>query len=147
MTHTTKWIVGVLVVIGLLGLLCIAVVGGFIYYVYRGEGSGEYETNQAAGREFGKTADQAACVKEGLARAKGIRLINLNRNINNQAFVAECLKSARPNSGFCDGVPAMWKLQDSEWTNQQCENAGMDSVQTGCGAVFQAKLDFCYGRQ
>ncbi len=145
MTHNTKWIIGVLVVLGFIGVVIGAGVVGFVYYVSRGEGSGDYEPMRAEGREFGKTTDQASCIKEGLVRARGIRLINLNRNINNQAFVAECLKSARPNSGFCDGVPARWKLQDSEWTNKQCENAGMDSVQTGCGAVFQAKLDFCYG--
>jgi hypothetical protein len=146
MTHTTKWIVGVLVVIGLLGVLCVAVVGGFIYYVYRGEGSGDYEIREAEGREFGKTADQAGCMKEGLQRAKGIKLLEINRAISNQGFVEECLKSASPTSGFCDGVPGFWTLKDPEWTNQQCENIGHDS-ETGCGAVFQAKLDFCHDQK
>lgn len=145
MTHTAKWIVGVLVVIGFLGVIGVAAIGGLVYYVYKGPGSGEYEIRQVEGREFGKTTDQEGCMKEGLERSKGIRLLEINRGISNQAFVEECLKSARPTSGFCDGVPAIWKLQDDEWSSKQCENAGLDEVQTSCGAVFQAKLNFCQG--
>jgi hypothetical protein len=146
MTHTTKWIVGVLIVLGFVGLVFAAGVVGFVYYVYKGEGSGDYEIREAEGREFGKTTDQAGCMKEGLQRAKGIKVLEINRAISNQGFVEECLKSASPTTGFCDGVPGFWTLQDSEWVNKQCENAAHDSA-TGCGAVFQAKLDFCHDKK
>jgi hypothetical protein len=145
MTHTTKWIVGVLIVLGLLGVVCVAAVVGFVYYLNRGEGSGEYGAKQVEGREFGKTTDQAGCMKEGLSRAKAIRLVDLNRAVNNRVFVEECVKSASPTSGFCNGVPPLWKLQDDDWVSKQCDDAGLDQLRTSCKTVFQAKLSFCRG--
>lgn len=147
MTHTTKWIVGVLIVLGLLGAVFVAGIVGFVYYVYKGTESAEYKTQEVEGREFGKTTDQAGCVKEGLKRAKGIKLIELNRAISNQAFVEECLKSASPTPAFCDGVPGRLSFQDSEWSQKQCEKAGMDQMQTSCTTVFQAKLSFCHDQK
>lgn len=145
MTHTTKWIVGVLIVIGFFGLVCVAGVAGFVYYIYKGEGSGEYDAKRVEGREFGKTTDQAACMKEGLERAKGIRLVEINRVVSNQVFVEECLKSASPTSGFCEGVPPLWSLQDTEWAEEQCERARMNPLRTSCTTVFKAKLHVCQG--
>jgi len=143
MTHTTKWIVGVLIVLGLVGLVIVAGVVGLVYYVYKGEGSGEYAAKQVEGREFGKTADQAECMKEGLERAKGIRMVELNRAVNNQVFVEECLKAASPTPGFCEDVPPAWGLQDSDWANQQCEKVRMNPLRTSCTTVFKAKLLVC----
>ena len=145
MTHTTKWIVGVLIVLGILGAVCVAGVFGFVYYLNKGGGSGEYDTKRVEGREFGKTTDQAGCMKEGLSRAKGIRLVDLNRAVNNRVFVEECVKSATPTSGFCNGVPPLWKLQDDDWVTKQCDNAGLDELRTSCKTVFQGKLSFCRG--
>lgn len=143
MTHTTKWIVGVLIVLVLVGAVCVAGVVGFVYYIYKGTESSEYQTKQVEGREFGKTTDQAGCMKEGLRRAKGIRLLEIRQAMNNEVFVEECLKSASPTSGFCDGVPGRLSFQDSEWTKKQCQKAGMDEMQTSCTTVFHARLSYC----
>lgn len=143
MTHTTKWIVGVVIVLVLLGAVCVVGFAGFVYYIYKGTESSEYQTKQVEGREFGKTTDQAGCMKEGLRRAKGIPLLEIHRAMNNEAFVEECLKSASPTSGFCDGLPGRLSFQDSEWTKKQCEKAGMDQIQTSCTTVFHARLSFC----
>lgn len=143
MTHTAKWIVGVVVVLALGVAFCALIVFGFAYYLSTGDRKGEYEAREAEGRELGKTTDQAGCMKEGLARAKGIKLIELNRAISNQAFVEECLRAARPTEGFCDGVPEIWKLQDSEWSKKQCERLGMDELRTSCTTVFKAKANVC----
>jgi len=143
MTHTTKWIVGVLIVVGFMGIVCIAAVVGLVYYVSRGEKTAEYQAKQIEGREFGKTADQTGCLKEGLQRSKGIRLLDIHGSMSNEAFVGECLKSASPTPGFCDGVPPVLKFQDSEWERKQCEKSGLDEVQTSCTTVFHVKLEFC----
>jgi hypothetical protein len=145
MTHNTKWIVGILIVVGIVAGVGIAAVIGLVYYVSRGQGSGEFEAHEVEGREFGKTTDQAGCMKEGLERAKAIRLLEVNRAINNQAFAEECLKSARSTSGFCEGVPPMWTLQDNEWARRQCEKVRLDPFQTSCTSVFHAKLNVCHG--
>lgn len=143
MTHTAKWIVGVLIVLALLGAVCVVGFAGFVYYLNRGEGAGEYEAKRVEGGEFGKTTDQAGCMKEGLSRAKTIRLLDLNRAVNNRVFVEECLKSASATSGFCNGVPPLWKLQDDDWVTKQCDNARMDDIRTSCKTVFQGKLSYC----
>ena len=145
MTHTTKWIVGVVVVIAFVIVVGVAVLVAFVYFMSSGDMKGQYDAKQLEGREFGKTTDQAACMKEGLERAKGIKLLEINRAVNNQVFVEECLKSASPTSGFCDGVPAIWKLQDDEWATKQCEKAGLDELRTSCTTVFKAKLNVCQG--
>ena len=144
MTHNTKWIIGVLVIIGFIGLVFVLGIAGFVFYVTKGEGSGDYEARQIEGREFGKTTDQAGCMKEGLERSKKIRLLDVNHAIANQMFVEECLKSASPIPGFCDGVPPLWQLQDSEWSQKQCEKERMDELRTSCVTVFKAKLNLCH---
>jgi hypothetical protein len=143
MTHTAKWILGLVIVLVLGIAFCILIVVGFAYYLSTGDRKGEYQAREAEGRELGKTTDQAGCMKEGLARARGIKLLEINRALSNQAFVEECLGSARSTAGFCDGVPESWKLQDNEWSKKQCERLGMDELRTSCTTVFRAKANAC----
>ncbi len=145
MSHNVKWI---LLVVGVLAFL---VVGGIaaIFVLVRltntEESKREYEAKRVEGRELGKAMDQAGCMKEGLVRAKRMTRWEIKRGVANEVFVEDCLKTSRPTAGFCDGVPALWKLKDDEWTEDQCEKAGMDDMRTGCTSVFHAKLTVCRG--
>jgi hypothetical protein len=107
------------------------------------ESKQEYAAKEAEGRELGKTMDQAGCMKEGLARSKTMTRFEISRNVDNQSFVEGCLKSSRPTTGFCNGIPPFWKLRDTEWEDQQCELAGQDYMRTGCVSVFEAKISVC----
>jgi hypothetical protein len=121
------------------------VVAGIILVVHfeSGESKRGYEAKEIEGREFGKKTDETGCMNEGLARAKGMKAWEVSSNVDNQAFVEECLKSSRPITGFCDNVPSVWKLKDNDLEREQCEKVGMDVFQTGCTAVFHARLSFC----
>ena len=60
------------------------------------------EQAKVDGREFGKTTDQNGCMEKGFLRdATG-----------GSGFVGECLKSSKPISDFCDGVP---RVSDGKW--------------------------------
>jgi hypothetical protein len=143
MTHNTKWILGCL---GGLAFLVVCGIVGIVVLVRvlnTPESKQEYEAKLSEGREFGKTMDQAGCMKEGFARAKTMTRFEISRSVQNSAFVEGCLTSSRPTPDFCNGVPAAWKLQDNDWKQEQCERIGMDYMQTGCTSVFDAKLDVC----
>lgn len=128
------------------GLVCVIIVAIVVVgavATYDPEFSPKYEAKRAEGREYGKATDQQGCMKEGLARAKGINFIDVNALTLNSGFVEECLKASRPAPGFCNGVPSFWSFKDDEWKAAQCRKAGMDEFKTGCAAVFQDQIDFC----
>jgi hypothetical protein len=143
MTHNTKWI------LGCLGVLVFFIVCGIVGIVVlvrvldTPESQREYAAKEAEGRELGKTTDQAARMKEGLARSKTMTRFEISRNVDNQAFAEGCLKASRTTPGFCDSVPPFWKLKDTDWEDRQCELAGLDSMRTGCVSVFEAKISVC----
>lgn len=143
MTRTIKWVV---IGIGMFVIVPVCVVGVLVTFVLltsSKESKESYAAKEAEGREFGKTTDQAGCMKEGLARAKQIKPLDINQNADNQGFVGECLKSSRQIPGFCDGLPPWWKFDDDDWAFEQCDSIGMERV--SCSGVFQAKLDACRG--
>jgi hypothetical protein len=143
MTHNTKWILGCL---GLLAFFVICGIVGIVVLVRTldtEESKREYAARESEGREFGKTMDQAGCIKEGLARSKKMTRFEVARAVANQAFVEGCLKSSRPTSGFCNDVPSFWKLQNTAWPDRQCERAGLDNMRTGCVGVFEAQISVC----
>ena len=143
MTHNTKWILGCLGVLGFFVLCGIVGIVLLVHFLDTPESKRAYEAREIEGREFGKTIDQPGCVKEGLARAQKMTRFEISRAVENEAFVEGCLKSSRATSGFCNGVPPFWKLQDNDWTKEQCERVGMDYMRTGCTAVFDAKITVC----
>src|SRR5258708_6658095 len=122
MTRRTKLILAAsgIIVFLVIGAIVAAVIL-FVFHFESGEFKRGYEAKKIEGREFGKRTDQTGCMNEGLERAKGMRALELSRNVDNQAFVEECLKSSRPIAGFCDGVPSAWKLKDNDLDREQCE--------------------------
>ena|SRR2546421_1902783 len=103
----------------------------------------EHTVREAEGREFAKTTDQEGCMREGLSRARHINLLSIEQLGYNHDFVQECLKSSRPTSGFCEGIPTSFVADAINWQEKQCKKSGMDEVLTGCKAVFEDKVQFC----
>ena len=80
MTRSTKQ---VLLIVGIVGGVLIiaiaAIVGVGIYAISRSGFTKEYDAKEAEGREFGKTTDQAGCIKEALRRAQTIGVFDHER--------------------------------------------------------------------
>lgn len=143
MTKNTKIFLGIgcgaVLVIGL-----VVVIGGFI--AMRTWGTKFMESAERAGtegREFGKTTDQQGCMKEGVNRSKNSGLIDLGAGIELAGFVGSCLDASRPTANFCDGVPTLWSMQESEWSMAECRKAGVDPEKTACVHVMKRKHQFC----
>ena len=91
------------------------------------------EQAEVDGGEFGKTTDQNGCMEKGLLRdANGASW-----------FVSGCLKSSKPISDFCEGVPGFsdGKLEDSGWEDEQCKKVGHNN--RSCSQIFNVKRHFC----
>jgi hypothetical protein len=129
--------------IGGVSTVAIAAIAVLVFTIYLAADKQQYDAKVDEGSGFGKTTDQLSCMQEGLARAKKMTGHDISQLTINQAFVEECLKTSRPTVSFCDGVPSMWKLSDSEWEQKQCEKIGLDVLRTGCRPVFAAKESFC----
>jgi len=92
------------------------------------------EQAEVDGGEFGKTTDQNGCMEKGLLREA----------IGASWFVSGCLKSSKPISDFCDGVPTGFsdgKLENSGWEDEQCKKVGHNN--RSCSQVFNVKRHFC----
>jgi hypothetical protein len=98
----------------------------------------------AQGKEFGKKSDQQGCIDEGLSRLKDISptFSHVPELAEGSVFVEACLKASRSTPGFCDDVPAWWKLKQLEYEDEQCRKLGL-APGGGCKTVFGEKWDFC----
>lgn len=96
------------------------------------------------GQEFGKSTDQAGCLKEGLSRSKSASFLNIFESSNNTYFVSGCLKTSRPTPNFCDGVPSISNPAHFEWEKEECRKNGLDPVKTGCLLVLDEKVNICH---
>ena len=123
-------VIGVVLTIGL-------VVGGFFGFVFlteqaRKKHDQKVEQAKVDGREFGKTTDQNGCMEKGFLRdATG-----------GSGFVGECLKSSKPISDFCDGVPRVSDGKWKEWEDEECKKVGHNN-RDSCSDAFNAKRHFC----
>jgi len=143
MTRTAKILLGGcggLLIVGI--VLIVAFVIALNYFEARmAESTKGIETE---GVEFGKTRDQQACIVEGLRRSRTTKITDFGESVDIMTFVDSCLKNARPTPSFCDGVPPILQVEDSnEWKADQCRRARMDELNTGCRIVFKTKQDVC----
>jgi hypothetical protein len=136
---------------GCLALIVVVAFASVIGYLMYSESDPDYQRELAAkkaeGLEFGKTTDQNGCIQEGLTRARRMTAFEITPGVANEAFVQTCLRSSRPTTDFCNGVPGYWSLKTSEWGDDQCEKARMNPFQTGCKSVFSAQVSHCSGRE
>lgn len=143
MKKGTKIGIGIGCSVLLIGAIAITV-GGYFAINYLEKTVGEnYAKFEAEGREFGANTDQQGCMDEGMRRSKSAGLIDLSGGLQLASFTDACLKASRATAGFCDGVPSLWSMKESEWGSEVCRKAGLDPEKTGCVHVTKRKHDFC----
>lgn len=144
MTRNTKIVVfvlggtGVVIVVGI-----VLVAALFLFYPVDKEVLRNVAEKKAEGHALGQKTDQEGCMTEALARSKNMTIVNIDMCSANQTFTTECLKSSSPAPGFCDGVPGRMAAGLANWSEKQCDLAGLNVRLTGCTAVFDMKVNFC----
>lgn len=115
--------------------------GACIYYV--SQLGTQVKEDQKAAERFSETADEAACLKETLARSKeksGISAI-----ASNAVFLSTCLQKSQPTMGFCDDVP---RSNDNEaaktWMKTKCQDQGQSEIT--CGSIYGVVIGHCQSR-
>lgn len=134
------WKIGLSIAAGLMLVLMLGA-GGCIYYF--SQLTGQVKEDQKAAERFGESADEAACLKETLARSKGKS--GITGITSNTVFLATCLQKSRPTAGFCDDVP---RSNDNEaaksWMKAKCQELGQSEIT--CGAIYGAIIGHCQNR-
>jgi hypothetical protein len=138
MTTRTKIIIGIVSGVLIIGLLVVGGIVGVSYYVLKRVDNPELakkrENAKSDGADFGKTTDQNGCMEKGFTLPSPSDSFDLS----NHYFVKACLRSSRPTTSFCDGVPF---LLDRDWFKKQCDKFGDNNAT--CIEAFTAKRDFC----
>ena len=140
---TRGWKIGLSVLAGLCLLLAL-VGGGCIYALsrYGRQISQGANQSQTEGETFGKSSDEAGCLKEALARNKKSNSITNVVTIN--VFLGTCLKQSEPTQGFCEGVPSREERDKVKaWAARKCAEVGQRGLT--CEAMFQVVLTHCEG--
>ena len=75
----------------------------------------------AEGREFGKTVNDEGCITEGLKRVKDVGGFNITKRSLLNTFVENCLRTSKSVDGFCDDVPSLSSLSETEWEEEMCK--------------------------
>ena len=134
----------VLLVLGVLGVVLLAVLVGAGVYLVRKHGPAMVESGKqiyGEGQEFGRGTDQQGCFDEGLARHR--RAAGLGELLKTNLFLRSCLDAARATPGFCDAVPPQSEFVRSiRWQMAECERHGLTSEKQ-CGQLFQQLQQSC----
>ena len=129
-------IIGVVLLL-VLGVAVVCVIGAIFYHRSAGK------TRYLAGREFGKTTDQAGCRDESLRQIREYRPDTFTERYKKTLagnFTKGCLQTCKATNEFCYSVP---RLSDGladylEWLGRQCE-----SGEAGCTGVFSTIAKEC----
>ena len=131
------WKIGLSIIAGL--LLALTLAGGACIY-YFSQLTTQVKEDQKAAEQFGETADEAACLKETLARSKDKSAITAVAS--NTIFLGTCLKKSRPTPGFCSDVPSS---EDKEavksWVKNKCQDLGQSDF--SCGSIYGIIAGHC----
>ncbi len=143
----TLWIV--LGVLGLIVLLCGGAVSGVVLWVRANADdikAGAREV-QIEAHAFGQSADEMACLDEGLQRAAPCMDMNIKCQVKAKLFTTFCLDVAAQTPGFCEGVPGPNELiAFTKYATQECSARGMLGQQ-GCQQLLQERATHCAGRE
>jgi hypothetical protein len=80
---------------------------------------------------------------EAMNRSKKVGLIDIGSILRLSTFTDACLKASKPTPNFCDGVPGVFSMKDTEWGAVECRKAGVDPEKTACIHVTKRKIQFC----
>jgi hypothetical protein len=137
------WLKIVLIVVGIFLLLGIgAIVAGVVWYQQSGKQmiQGAVQAVQD-GQKYGRSADNKACVSEGVKRFKTDK--SLTGTMVAKGFVTGCLQTSESTPSFCDNVPSQFDFSDAaRWETDQCHDNGL-SGEPNCPQVFAAVVEHC----
>src|SRR3712207_1104897 len=116
------WLKVVLIVGGLLLVVVVLAVVGFVYVAQKyGPGlvaAGKQSVEE--GRAYGRATDEQGCVDESVARHK--RAEGFAGIINTSIFMNSCLEVSRPTPNFCDAVPRRIDfMKAARWQLDECK--------------------------
>ena len=126
-------------------VLCVGVVGFKAYSWWQTNGKtfvAAIRTSTEDGRTFGRTSDNAGCIKSALDRF-GSDSTTLG-TLQAVAYSQTCLKESKPSTGFCDGVPQPnERSAASEWARTKCDGMAMVNPRT-CRVVMGPVPRYCH---
>jgi hypothetical protein len=98
---------------------------------------------EAKGREFGRAVDEEGCVTEGLRQIEGVSVFEFEKRAIIGNFIEGCFRTSKAVDGFCDDVPGLLTLRDTEWKEEMCKKAGMPNDMVCEDTVFDEKHTMC----
>lgn len=137
------------ILLGIAGffVLCIGIVAWKGYTWWESTGKAYYasiKTSGEDGKVFGRTADNAACVKSALDRFGADT--SVVGSLQATAYVQNCLPESKSTQGFCDGVPeGTDRAATSEWAKSKCATATV-ATDRSCLFVMAPVPRFCHPR-
>lgn len=138
------------VLLGIAGffVLCIGIVAWKGYSWWESTGKAYYtsiKTSGEDGKVFGRTADNAACIKSALDRFGADTAVVAS--LQATAYAQNCLELSKPSPGFCDGVPEPTENSAvTAWAKSQCAAVATASDRT-CRFVMAPVPRFCHPRE
>lgn len=134
----------ILIVVGILGFLAIACVGGFTYISYKFIDHEGITRNMDEGEVFGKTTDNLGCQTKVLEMIKPLKGTEINELMKAEYFFKGCLNTSRPTTNFCDGLPTAYAdiMNQHKGKDAECARLGLAGSST-CRQMIDEKLDFC----
>ena len=136
------------ILLGIAGffVLCIGLVAWKGYTWWQANGKAYVVAIKASGEDgktFGRTADNAACVKSALDRfATDTSTLG---SLQATAYAQNCLPESKPTQGFCDGVPQSRDFSAArEWVKSKC--ATVTALDDRCRIVMGTVPRFCHPR-
>jgi hypothetical protein len=141
MSTIVKVLVTILAILLLFGGLIAA--GSWFWWSNYGEDFLQQTISaQNDGEEFGKRADNQACVTEAFAQIEKCDGVSCEVSVN--VFLSSCLPESRPSPGFCDDVPSMTDfVATAKWRMASCleEFRAMESCQQIHGTIQEYCAD------
>ena len=141
METKTKVIVGVGTILVLIVVAIGVVIGGFYLVTQKFREPVLREKLDKAiadGKAFGKTTDNAGCMKKGLTLPTPTDTFDLS----DEEFDQACLDASSPPTDFCTGVDFNF---GGTWPDDQCDKLGNKTH--ACYAAYREKLDFCRAKR
>ena len=132
-----------------IGVVAAVLVAGFatcggVYVWLQANGERLQEEGKAVMKEgggFGMGKDAAACVTEAVRRLP--TLDGIIAEATNKVFLESCLKTARVDAPFCEGVPPRNEImQSATWAVARCEALGKGGDQA-CSRLVGAIQERC----
>ena len=139
-----KWLKITLILLAGAALLLGLLVGGAVWWFNSNKDRLVHEGRAAetAGRSFGATHAQSACVDDSLAQLKSCGSADFVCEAMTKLRLGSCLSVARSDD-TCTGVPAPTDIMKGAlWANAECTRRGQSGSQA-CGRLLRGVVESC----